>query len=184
MHPEFERYLAQLDSAMATLPKAERADAIREIASHLADATETGAAPRDVLARLGTPRALASAMVADRLDRLSQTPLDIRRAMLASSFLAGSSFTSLLVVPLLGVIAVGFGLVGILSPVLGIFRTFGASWINIDFGPNHPLPTEWSIPFTLALGALCLGVAWLAYKALRLYFRLLASGYKRVMQPL
>ena len=35
----------------------------------------------------------------------------------------------------------------------------------------------------LALGALCLGIAWLAYKGLRLYLRLLARGYRRVMQP-
>ena len=183
MKPEFNSYLAELEHAMSGLPPAERADAIREISSHLSDAAESGAAPQVLLDRLGSPKTLAAAMVADRLDRRTQTPLDIRRAVIASSFFAGSSFTSLFVVPLLGFAAVAFGLLAALSPVFGILRTLGASWIQINFAPNQSLPTEWSIPFTLALGAVCLGIAWLAYKGLRLYLRLLAHGYRRVMQP-
>jgi hypothetical protein len=102
------------------------------------------------------------------------------RVLVSSVFITGASFTSLMVVPLLAATAFGFGLSAVLSPVLGVFRSFGATWIHINLGPDRSLPVEWSIPFTLGLAIVCAGIALGAYKLLRFYLRLVVRGYRTV----
>lgn len=182
MNPIFERYLADFNNALSRVEPTERQDALREIETHFADATAAGVAPEEVVARLGSPRLLAAALLAEGLDYSGEpTVRHILRVIMTSLFIAGSSFTSLVIVPILAVIAVGFGLIAVLSPFAGMLRTFGASWIQINFAPGQSLPAEWSLPFMLAVGLCCGLIALLAYKGLRLYMRALARGYRAVL---
>jgi apolipoprotein N-acyltransferase len=71
-------------------------------------------------------------------------------------------------------------LVAVFSPIAGVLRTFGATWIHVDFGPGRELPTEWSIPFMLGLGIVCAAIAIGAYQALRIYIRAVGRGYRAV----
>jgi uncharacterized membrane protein len=182
VNPTFERYLSDFNNALSRVEPAERQDALREIESHFADAAAAGASPAEVVARLGSPRLLAAALRAEGLNkRDGATVRQLLRVIVTSLFIAGSSLTSLVLVPILAVIAVGFGLIAVLSPFAGALRTFGASWIQINVLPGQSLPVEWSLPFMLAVGLCCGLIALCAYKGLRLYIRVIARGYRAVL---
>ena len=182
MNPIFKAYLADLEVALSRLRPEQRQDALREIESHFADATAAGASSDELIARLGPPRLLAAALIADGLEQSHDSiPLRVWKVIGSSLFIAGTSFTSVIVVPLLATLAIGFGLIAALSPIAGVLRTFGATWIQIDLGPGRSLPNEWSIPFMLGLAVVCAGVAFGAYKLLRLYLGLVSRGYRAVL---
>jgi hypothetical protein len=83
---------------------------------------------------------------------------------------------SLAAVPLLATIALGFGLVAVLAPALGVLRTFGIDWVQMEMF-NWQVPTLWSIPAALVIsvvsGAFSLGGAVM----LRSYLRWMRSGF-------
>src|SRR5438270_6246587 len=181
---KFTAYLADLEAALSRLRPEQRQDALREIESHFADATAAGSAPEEVLARLGPPRLLGAALVADGLGQSGDAaPLRVWRVVGTAFFVAGTSLTSLLLVPFLTVIAAGFGVIAVISPVAGIVRTLGGSWIQIDVGPGRTLPIEWSVPFMLGVAVLSAGVAFGAYRLLRLYLAIVGRGYRAVLAP-
>jgi F-type H+-transporting ATPase subunit beta len=60
-----QRYLDELSRQLGRLPAAEREDAVREIAAHIADAQQSGTPLAAVLARLGEPGLLARAYESD-----------------------------------------------------------------------------------------------------------------------
>ncbi len=117
-----------------------------------ADASDAGASAEGVLERVGPPRLLAAALMAQSVDQHGDSaPANAWRVIAGSMLITGTSFTSLVVVPLLAVMAVGFGLTAVLSPIAGVLRTVGAGWIQINLGPGWSLPDEWSIPFMLGM---------------------------------
>jgi uncharacterized membrane protein len=183
MNPVFKVYLADLEGALSRLQPEQRQDALREIESHFADATAAGASPNDLIARLGPPRLLGAALIAEGLEHsLEAAPLRVWHVIGSSLFIAGTSFTSVLVVPLLAAVAIGFGFFAVFSPIAGLLRTFGATWIQIgNVGNGQSLPNEWSIPFTLGVALVCAGVAFGAYKLLRLYLGLVGRGYRALL---
>lgn len=182
MNPDFKSYLEDLDVALSRLRPEQRHDALREIESHFADATAAGASPDDLIARLGPPRLLGAALIAEGMQQSHKAaPLRVWHVIGSSMFIAGTSFTSVIVVPLLALVAVGFGLIAALSPIAGVLRTFGATWIQINLGPDRSLPNEWSIPFMFGLAVACAGLAFGAYKLLRLYLRIVMRGYRTVL---
>ncbi len=69
-HTASQRYLDELRRHLARLPEAERADAVNEIGSHIADARAAGMPMAAILARLGDAPALARAYEADYLLQL------------------------------------------------------------------------------------------------------------------
>jgi F-type H+-transporting ATPase subunit beta len=62
-----QRYLDELSRQLGRLPAAEREDAVREIAAHIADAHQSGMPLAAILARLGEPALLARAYESDYL---------------------------------------------------------------------------------------------------------------------
>jgi F-type H+-transporting ATPase subunit beta len=62
-----QRYLDELSRQLGRLPAAEREDAVREIAAHIADAHQAGMPLAAILARLGDPALLARAYESDYL---------------------------------------------------------------------------------------------------------------------
>jgi hypothetical protein len=89
---------------------------------------------------------------------------------------AGAWLLSLIVVPLLGVAALCFGGVAVMAPALGVLRTFGIDWVQMELF-NWQVPVLWSIPAALVIsvvsGAFALGAAVM----LRSYLAWLHSGF-------
>jgi hypothetical protein len=88
----------------------------------------------------------------------------------------GAWLLSLVVVPVLGATALAFGLVAVLAPALGVLRTFGMDWVQMELF-NWQVPVLWSIPAALVIsvvsGAFGLGAAVM----LRSYLGWMRSGF-------
>jgi uncharacterized membrane protein len=178
-----ERYLEELSRNLGPLPEAERSDAVREIESHIAEGRADGRSTEAVLAGLGDARTLARAYVADYHLRVPREGA-LRSAahfVLSSAFVTGTSLLSLFVVPLLALITTLAGLLAVVSPVLGVLRTFGVPGIEMGDSGGWQVPTLWSFPASVALGAVCAVLAWAGYRVLRGYLRLVLAGYRRLL---
>jgi uncharacterized membrane protein len=178
-----QQYLDQLTRFLHALPEQDRSDAVREIASHMAESHAAGQPMAVVLARLGEPRVLARAYLADYY---AQQPPGSRwqvwgHRLAALGFILGSGLTSLFVVPVLSLLALVLGLTSPVVVVLGVLRFLGASWISIRLLPDTEVPQIWSVPVTLAFALICVALAWGAVKLLRWYMSAILAGYRRVL---
>jgi uncharacterized membrane protein len=180
MDERTSRYISELEHELKKLPALDREDALREIRSHLQEASDSGTPSPLTLARLGSPRNLAAAYMGDYLSaRELSLPTQALRVAAVGAYVFGTTFSSLFVVPILAISALTFGIAGVVSPILGLMRTFGASWIQMDV-PGHSIATALSFPVGLVIGVVCIGIAALSVAALRLYLRLLVRSFRIV----
>jgi uncharacterized membrane protein len=174
------RYMGELEQELRKLPARDREDALREIRSHLQEASDSGTPSPLTLARLGSPRNLAAAYMGDYLSaRESSLPTRALRVAAVGAYVFGTTFSSLFVVPILAISAITFGIAGVVTPILGLMRTFGATWIQMDV-PGHSIPTSLSFPVGLVIGVVCIGIAALSVAVLRLYLQLLVRSFRIV----
>jgi uncharacterized membrane protein len=178
-----ERYLDELRRNLRLLPEDERSDAVREIESHIAEGQADGRPTAAVLAGLGDARTLARAYVADYHLRV---PRDgglgsVSRFVLSSAFVSGTGLLSLFVIPMLALLTSLAGLLAVVTPVLGVLRTFGVQGIVMGDSGGWQVPILWSFPASLVLGAAFAVMAWAGYKLLHGYLRLVLAGYRRLL---
>ena len=178
-----ERYLDELRRNLRPLPEDERTDAVREIESHIAEGQADGRPTAAVLAGLGDAKTLARAYVADYHLRVPRegTLGYVSRFVLASVFVSGTGLLSLIVVPLVALLTSIAGIMAVVTPVLGILRTFGVSGIEMGASGGWQVPILWSFPVALALGAAFAVTAWVGYMLLRGYLRLVLAGYRKLL---
>ena len=136
-----------------------------------------------MLAGLGDAKTLAKAYVADYHLR---GPRDgalgsVSRFVLSSVFVSGTGVLSLFVVPMLALLTFLAGLLAVVTPVLGVLRTFGVPGIVMGDSGGWEVPTLWSFPASLVFAATCAILAWAGYKLLRGYLRLILAGYRRLL---
>jgi hypothetical protein len=108
-------------------------------------------------------------------------PAQALRVAAVGAYVFGTTFSSLFVVPILAISALTFGIAGVVTPILGLMRTFGATWIQMDI-PGHSIPTSLSFPVGLMIGVVCIGIAALSVLALRLYLQLLVRSFRIVAE--
>ena len=178
-----ERYLDELRRNLGPLPEDERSDAVREIESHIAEGEADGRPTAAVLAGLGDAKTLARAYVADYHFRVPREGAlgSVSRFVLSSVFVSGTGLLSLIVIPLLALLTSIAGLMAVVTPVLGILRTFGVSGIVMGDSGGRQVPILWSFPVALVLGAAFAVLAWVGYKLLRGYLRLVLAGYRKLL---
>jgi uncharacterized membrane protein len=178
-----ERYLDELRRNLRPLPEDERSDAVREIESHIAEGQADGRPTAAVLAGLGDARTLARAYVADYHMRVPRGGAlgSVSRFVLSSVFVSGTGLLSLFVVPMLALLIALAGLMAVVSPVLGVLRTFGVSGIVMGDSGGWQVPTLWSFPASLVLAAAFAVIAWAGYKLLRGYLWLVLAGYRKLL---
>jgi len=178
-----ERYLDELRRNLRSLPEAERSDAVREIESHIAEGQADGRPTAAVLAGLGDAKTLARAYVADYHLRAPRGGAlgSVSRFVLSSVFVSGTGLLSLFVVPMLALLTSLTGLLAVVTPVLGVLRTFGVHGIVMGDAGGWQVPILWSFPASLVLAAAFAVMAWAGYKLLRGYLRLVLAGYRRVL---
>jgi uncharacterized membrane protein len=178
-----ERYLQELRRNLKPLPEDERAEAVREIESHIAEGQADGRPTAAVLAGLGDAKTLARAYVADyHLQVPREGPLgSVAHFVLSSVYVSGTGVLSLFVVPLLALFTFVVGLLAIVMPIAGVLRTLGVHGIVMGDSGGWQVPTLWSFPASLVLAAVFAVLAWAGYKLLRGYLWLVLAGYRRLL---
>jgi hypothetical protein len=113
--------------------------------------------------------------------RESSLPTRALRVAAVGAYVFGTTFSSLFVVPMLAASAFAFGIAGVVTPILSLMRTFGATWIHMDV-PGYSIPTSLSFPIGLVIAVVCIGIAALSVAALRLYLQLLVRSFRIVAE--
>src|SRR5215203_4159554 len=167
MDDSAERYLDELRRNLRPLPEDERSEAVREIESHIAEGQADGRPTAAVLAGLGDAKTLARAYVADYHLRAP------RGGVLGS--------VSRFVLSMLALLTSLSGLLTVVTPVLGVLRTFGVHGIVMGDAGGWQVPILWSFPASVALGVAFAVLAWAGYKLLRGYLWLVLAGYRRLL---
>jgi hypothetical protein len=82
---------------------------------------------------------------------------------------------------MLGLLTFLAGLLAVVTPVLGVLRTFGVPGIVMGETGGWQVPTLWSFPASVVLAAAFAVLAWAGYKLLRGYLRLVLAGYCKLL---
>lgn len=160
-HPLVERYLARLQDGLTSMTPADRDEVLRDIRSHLAEATAAGATLDAVLASLGPAETLARAYSVELLlnPAPSRPPMSgPERFFALAGILTLTSIPTLVVVVTLGAVGVSFVGSGVAVFAAGIVDALGVTLPFVD-GPAsdvHPAIAVAIGPILFALGAAAL----------------------------
>jgi uncharacterized membrane protein len=180
MSPKGKNYLDTFYQHLNKLPEDERRDAVLEIESHIMDGVLNGQSEDEILKKLGDSRRLAKAYRSEYIMQ-RKTIRSFKDVFAILGFYCTTGLLSVMIVPVLATIAYGFGLCTVLIFIAGILRTFGVPWINMDIGPNMSVPTQWSMVYSLILGGIVGGIAYISRKYLRVYLNFLSASYRQVI---
>lgn len=180
MSPKVKNYLDTFYQHLNKLPEDERRDAVLEIESHIMDGLLNGQSEDDILKKLGDPRKLAKAYRSEYIMH-RQSIRSFKDVFAILGFYCTTGLLSVMIVPVLATIAYGFAFCAVLIFIAGILRTFGVPWINMDITPNYSVPTEWSMVYSIIVGGIIGGIAYISRKYLRLYLNFLSNSYRKVI---
>lgn len=178
-NPVVKRYLEQFGASLSHVSPAERMEVVREIENHIAEATGAGQSVADVLERLGPAERLAKAYSADVLIKGGATRENngVSRWFTIASLLVTSSFASIIIVPLLGGLGIGFTLGG-LGAALGGVIAFIYPGLVVS-----PIDLPYGLPQVAAIlvGLILFGLGLVALYLLRFYFKVLVKVIRGVL---
>jgi uncharacterized membrane protein len=171
--PLATRYLANLRHALDRVPQDERSEVVREIESHIAEARARGASTADVLEHLGPADKLARAYRAELLLTSGRANWFARLFGLAGLLLT-ASIPSMIIIPLLGGLGLGFVAGGVAAIVASVLPFADISIQGLPEGPAR------LVAALIGAGLSALGMG--ALYGLWLYVRLLVTAFRRVMR--
>lgn len=118
--PLADRYLDRFGSELKGLPDYDRRELVMEIRSHVADAIAGGSSTADVLERLGPADRLAKAYRAEMA--LQRTGANwLVRILAATALVITTSIPSMVIIPLLAGLGIGFVAGGFAAVCVAIF---------------------------------------------------------------
>lgn len=109
-------YLEKMEKYLRPVAVSERVDIIKEIKSEMQELQGNGIPAEQIIERLGNPKDLAKAYLGDLLSKESR--FSWNRFLIVYSFYSLVGFSGMFVLPCLGVIAIGFIVCGIATPIL------------------------------------------------------------------
>ena len=178
-HPLVARYLSRLEEGLALMPPADREEVVRDIRSHIAEATAAGTSLDSVLTTLGPAEVLARAYAVELVlnpapGRPPMSPF--QRFFALAGILAMTSIPTLVIVVTLGAVGVSFITSGLAVTAAGIIDLLGISVPFIDDPVSDVHPAV-----AIAIGPILfvLGVAALA--GLSKYLRWLARTVSKAL---
>ena len=171
-HPLVERYLSRLEQGLKLMAPTDREEVVRDIRSHIAEATASGTALESVLNTLGPAEALARAYAVELVLNPSpgRPPMSpFQRFFTLAGILALTSIPTLVIVVTLGAVGISFIVSGLAVLAAGIVDAAGITLPFLD-GPAsdvHPA-------IAIAIGPLLFAAGVASLWGLSKYLRWLA----------
>lgn len=138
-NPIVERYLATFREGLRGAPSADRDEYIREIESHIAEATARGEHAVDVLDRLGPPDKLAKAYRVELALSSGHSGV-VWRIIAVLGLVVTASISSMIIIPLMFGLGISGVVGGIVVIVYALVPALEANFYNIqDEGLNRTL---------------------------------------------
>lgn len=175
-HPVVERYLSTLDQHLKDLPADDRQEVLRDIRSHLAEASAAGRSLDAALAKLGPADELARAYAVEALiNPKHDAPRRSRfgRFLKIAALVVVGSIPTLVIVVTLGAVGLAFTASGLAVLTAGIVASVAELpyWIRMDVPPI----------FAILAGPVMTAFGILALAGLALYVRFVASTVRAVL---
>jgi uncharacterized membrane protein len=170
--PLAQRYIENFRAGLRHVPDAERNELVAEIESHIAEASAEGEPTSDVLARLGPADRLARAYRAELLLTEESRRTWLIRMFAVSALLLTASIPSLVIIPLLGGLGIGF--------VAGGVALTAWSLCPFDAHTLYSLPGALDRLARAGTGIGFLAAGGLALLTLYWYVRIVGSTVRRV----
>jgi uncharacterized membrane protein len=171
-HPLVERYLSRLQDGLTLMPAADRDEVVRDIRSHIAEATAAGTSLESVLTTLGPAEALARAYAVELVlnPAPGRPPMSgVQRFFALAGILALTSIPTLVIVVTLGAVGISFVVSGFAVFAAGIIDLLGISLPFIDDPVSDVHPA-----FAVAVGPVLMVAGAAALMGLSKYLRWLA----------
>lgn len=186
MNTASEKYLSTVNRHLKPLPISERIDIIKEIESSLLELEHDGLSEKQRLERLGEPKELAKAYLADLLAR--KKTFSFIHLLTVCAFYSAAGFSGLFIIPILGILAPSFLLCGILSLAAGAVKLLDgllklhlpfARYIGFEFNSVtlSPVPTFF---FSIGTGLALLLIGYGSWKLLLLYCKRVGNTKKKL----
>ena len=171
-HPLVERYLSRLQDGLKLMPSDDREEVVRDIRSHIAEATAAGTPLESVLTTLGPAEALARAYAVELVlnpapGRPPMSPF--QRSFTLAGILALTSIPTLVIVVTLGAVGVSFIASGLAVLAAGIVDAAGISLPFVDGRASDVHPA-----IAIAIGPVLFVLGVAALMGLSKYLRWLA----------
>lgn len=171
-HPLVERYLSRLQDGLKLMTPADREEVVRDIRSHIAEATAAGATLESVLTTLGPAEMLARAYAVELVlnPAPGRPPMSgFQRFFALAGILALTSIPTLVIVVTLGAVGISFVVSGFAVLAAGIIDLLGISlpFVEDPISDVHPA-------FAVAIGPVLVVTGAAALMGLSKYLRWLA----------
>lgn len=178
-HPLVERYLSRLQDGLKLMPPADREEVVRDIRSHIAEATAAGTPLESVLTTLGPAEVLARAYAVELVlnPAPGRPPMSgFQRFFALAGILALTSIPTLVIVVTLGAVGVSFVASGFVVFAAGIIDLLDISlpFIEDPISDVHPA-------FAVAIGPVLIVLGAAALTGLSKYLRWLARTVSRTL---
>ena len=175
-NPIISQYMASLEAGLAGLNETDRAEVVRDIRSHIAEAVAAGQPLERVLGSLGSAESLARAYTMELLiKKPSAFKAPGNRALRIAGLVLVGGIPTIVAFAVLGVVGVTFSLTGVVLLLAGKAALTEALpwWITMDADPRLAVMLG---PVMSAVGLALLGGLWL-------YVRMATSVVRRVLPP-
>ncbi len=176
-NPVIGRYLDEFEQQILAVDPAERAEMVREIENHIAEATHADTELSVVLEKLGPAARLADAYRAELALNSASPRRSWARTLGFLALLATTSLPSFFVVSILGILGPGFMLIGVVAMVAGPLNLILPGVVEISApwpSPLAELSVLWLGVALVIFGTIVSGVLWL-------YVRFMRGVFQRVL---
>lgn len=170
-------YLARVEKYLKPMAAAERVDIVKEIQSEMLELLGGGAAPEQIVERLGSPKELARAYLSETVAKAHGW----RRVSALIAFYSLAGLGGICVLPVTSICAAAFLFSGVICPIAGVVKLVGMllgfdmAWIGFQFGSYSAGPFV-TLLASILLGALLFFAGWLCWKLTVYLVRLMGRG--------
>lgn len=140
MNPKLEDHLKNIDKQLSPLPASERVDIVQEIKSTIIEMEQEQISTQQIMDRLGEPKDLSKSYLGDL--SVKSKGIHRHRLLIILTFYISRGLESMVIIPFLSVLSIGFMICGIIGPVLGAIKA-------IDYLFNLEIPNVSDIGIVL-----------------------------------
>lgn len=167
-------YLTKMEKYLKVLPASERIDIVNELKSEMVELTNQGTSSEEILNRLGKPKLLARAYLADEISKMKK--FSFKKFAMFFSFYSYAGVGSLFILLIISILAVAFIICGIACPLSGIVKLiahllgYEMPYLTLHMGSYTANAIEY-FALSLGIGIVLFLIGWGFWKLTLLFIK-------------
>lgn len=167
-------YLTKMEKYLKVLPASERIDIVNGLKSEMVELTNQGTSSEEILNRLGKPKLLARAYLADEISKMKK--FSFKKFAMVFSFYSYAGVGSLFILPIISILAVAFIVCGIACPLSSIVKLiahllgYEMPYLTLHMGSYTANAIEY-FALSLGIGIVLFLIGWGFWKLTLLFIK-------------